>query len=75
MKPLVERLIPFFVLGIMIVIFVVGLVLLSYLLIFGALVGFILFMVSWVKATFFPSKQLTKTRRQGIVIDQEDKHR
>lgn len=67
-----ERLVPFIFLGIFIVLIVVGFVILSYLLIFGALVGLALFTMAWIKNKFFPSKQMTKNRREGIVINQDD---
>jgi len=71
MNRLLQRIIPFVILGIMIVIFVVGLVVFSYLLIFGALIGLILFVIAWIREKIFPSKPLTKIHR-GRIIDHDD---
>jgi len=58
------RLIPFIFLGIMVVLFVLGLVLFSYLLIVGAIVGVILFLITWAKEKLFPSKQMQRYQQQ-----------
>ncbi|EKD72481.1 MAG: hypothetical protein ACD_45C00664G0001, partial [uncultured bacterium] len=58
MNTLLKRLLPFIFLGITLVVFVVGIVLLSYLLIVGAIVGFILFLIAWVKEKIFPQRQM-----------------
>ncbi len=67
------KIMPFFVLGLMIVIFVVGFVLLSYLLIFGALIGFVLFTIAWLREKLFPTKRITVTKpKEGRIIDHDD---
>lgn len=56
-KPgIMAKILPFLSLGIMIVLMLVGVFLLSYLLIFGALVGLILFIVSFVMGKFRGAK-------------------
>lgn len=74
MKNLLLKIIPFLFLGMMLVILVVGFILLSYLLIWGAIVGLILFIITWVREKLFPSKELTKTDKpkSGRIIDHED---
>jgi hypothetical protein len=75
MNAFFERLLPFLFLGVIVVIFVAGLILFSYLLIVGAIVGFILFMLAWLRDKFFPSKSLSKRDsppRQGRTIDHDD---
>ena len=69
-----QRIIPFIFLGIFIVLFVVGLIILSYILIYGALVGLVLFMLSWLKEKFFPKKasNLPTKKRKGRTIDHDD---
>ena len=69
MGNLLNRLIPFIFLGIMLVLLVAGIILFSYLLIFGALVGVVLFIVAWLKQAFFPSKQITKTKKTPRTFD------
>lgn len=66
------RLIPFVLLGIAIVAFAFGLILLTYLFIFGAIVGLILFLINWIRAKFFPTKKMTKHNKPtGRTFDQE----
>ncbi len=60
-------------LGFMIVVLIGGLILLSYLLIFGVIVGLILFCVSWLKDKFFPSKEVSKTTpKSGRTLDHDE---
>lgn len=66
MQNFFARLIPFVLLGMAIVAFAFGLLLLTYLLIFGALVGLALFAISWIRDKFFAKKQLTKSRGRTI---------
>ncbi len=75
MKNFLGKLIPFIFLGMMLVIFVVGLILLSYLLIWGAIVGLVLFLIAWVREKLFPRKQLTQSKKppSGRIIDHDDK--
>lgn len=77
-QPILARIMPLIVLGIIFVLFVVGLVLLSYLFIIGALIGLVFFVIAWVKEKFFPSKQVvlhrqnnTHAEHQGRTIDHE----
>ncbi|HSW69162.1 MAG TPA: hypothetical protein VLI69_03245 [Gammaproteobacteria bacterium] len=76
MNNLFQRLMPFLFLGIMLVVLVAGLILLSYLLIWGAIVGLVLFLIAWIREKFFPTRQLTKSdkkRTSNRIIDHEDK--
>ena len=67
-----NRIIPFIFLGIMIVLLVAGIVILSYLLIAGAVVGLILFGVTWVKERFFGGKTKNSLTKRGRTIDHRD---
>lgn len=71
---LLSRLLPFFFLGIMLVLVIVGIILFSYLMILGAIVGLILFTIAWIKGLFAPKppKQLPKSHRPGQTIDHDD---
>jgi hypothetical protein len=72
MRSLPSRFMPYLMLGIMLVILTAGLILLSYLLVFGALVGLALFAVAWLKAKLFPPSQLPQVKpKQGRIIDQD----
>jgi hypothetical protein len=71
MEPFLARLLPFMFLGILTVLTVVGIILFSYLLIFGAAVGFILFVVAWIKGLFTRKNQRLVRHKQGRIIEHE----
>lgn len=75
-QSLLARLIPFVFLGVMIVLFVVGIILFSYLLIVGAIVGMILFFINWVKEKLFSSKNIQcdqKSEKNGRTFEHDKK--
>jgi hypothetical protein len=75
-RSLLARLIPFIFLGVMIVLFVVGIILFSYLLIFGAIVGMILFFITWIKEKLFPSRNIQsyqKSEKSGRTFEHDKK--
>lgn len=73
MQSFLSRIIPFIFLGVMIVLLVAGMIILSYLLIVGALVGLILFIIAWVRDRFFNKKtNLPEKRREGRTFDHKD---
>jgi hypothetical protein len=73
MTPLINRILPFIFIGIAIVAFALGIMLLAYLFFFGAILGFILYLFFLIKQKFFPNKSLKKThRRSGRIIDSKD---
>lgn len=70
------RLVPFVMLGIALVAFFFGLILLTYLFVFGAIVGLVLFAILWIRDKFFRGKQVTTRKtspRQGRTIDHNDR--
>lgn len=73
MRALLLRLLPFIFLGITIVLFIAGILVFSYVLIIGALLGFVMFIMVWLKDKLFPNKTIAKRPRSssGRVIDQE----
>jgi hypothetical protein len=76
MEKLTKQLVPFLLLGIAIVAFSFGILLLAYLFLFGALLGLILFTVNWLRNKFFPSKKNShKKKHDGRVIDSNDWHK
>lgn len=74
MKHFTQKLVPFFVLGIVLVIFALGIMLVTYLLLLGAIAGSVLYVISWVKETFFHPKAPTshKKPQAGRIIDLDD---
>ena len=71
MRKLINRFIPFVLIGIAFVAFVFGIMLLSYLFLIGAIVGFILFMIHWIREKFFTSKK-SPSRQKGRTIDSDE---
>jgi hypothetical protein len=74
MKNFLHKLMPFIVLGITIFIFIVGLIILSYILIFGALIGLFLFVAQWLReklASQKSSKTPEKVEQKGRTIDHD----
>lgn len=72
MQKFLQQLVPFLILGIIIVVLIAGVMLFSYLLIFGSLVGLVLFGINWFKEKLFPSKNLTRTKQTGRTFDNEE---
>jgi uncharacterized membrane protein len=72
MRELFAKVIPFLVLGIMLVVFVIGLIFVSYVLLFGALVGLVLYVVAWVRDKFFPTKEITQPPKSGRTIEHDE---
>jgi hypothetical protein len=75
MRSLLSKLIPFVLFGFVLVALVAGFILFSYLLIFGALVGLVLFLISWIREKFFPSKHLTTRQsppKSGRTFDHKE---
>jgi hypothetical protein len=56
----------------MIVLFIVGIVLLSYLLIFGAIVGVFLFFIQWLREKLFFKPSSPKNKEKGHTIDHDN---
>lgn len=73
MQRFLNQLIPFILVGVAIVAFVFGIMLLGYLLLFGAIVGFALFAFNWLREKLFPTKTMTKPeKKSGRIIDSDD---
>lgn len=79
MQRFLNQLIPFIFIGIAIVAFAFGILILAYLFLFGAFIGFILFIVAWIRDRFFPPKSpmVRRTthkaqRKSGRIIDSDD---
>lgn len=75
LQQFIARIMPFFILGIILVLFVVGLYLMIHLLILGALVGLILFIFAWIRDKFFISHAMVPKQKRpasGRTIDHDD---
>lgn len=73
MRHFFAALMPFVMLGIAIVAFAFGLMLMVYLFIFGAILGSVLFLIAWIKQKFFPSKHIVKKEQKvGRTFDHQD---
>lgn len=74
MGKFLSRLLPFIFLGIAIVAIAFGMLLLFYLFAIGAVVGLILFLITWIKDKFFPPPKLPKPteKKSGRTIDSDD---
>ncbi len=68
MQAFIARLIPFIMLGVALVALFFGLMLLAYLLVFGAIVGLALFLVSWIKQRFFTKPSPGQDNKSGRII-------
>jgi hypothetical protein len=72
MKNIYAKIMPFFMLGIALVLIFYGLILLAYLFVFGALVGMVLFSMAWIKAKFFASRSISVPKRRGHTIEHDE---
>lgn len=73
MQKLVNQIIPFLLAGVAIVAFTFGIMLLAYLFLFGAAIGFVLFLISWIRQRFFAPKTPVKPQKpSGRIIDSND---
>jgi hypothetical protein len=72
MKSAMQALIPFLLIGMAIALLLGLLFMFSYVLVWGLIIGGVLWLVTVIKNFFFPSKQIT-TARSGRVIDHNHK--
>jgi hypothetical protein len=71
-----NRLIPFFIAGIVVTVLIFGLVLFAYIFMISAIVGLGLFAFNWIRARFFaPPKPIVTPKSSGRVIDSEEWHK
>ncbi|MFZ2315010.1 MAG: hypothetical protein WAW86_05050 [Gammaproteobacteria bacterium] len=75
MRRLLNQLMPFFILGVAVIVFLFGIMLLAYLFLFGALVGIIFYLFNKIRDYFYPRKNLTvppTSHKSGRIIDSDD---
>lgn len=77
---MLARIMPFIGLGLFIVLLVFGIVFISYVLFFGAIVGLVLFAIAWVRTklaernavNISPQGQQQQHQHQGRVYDHDE---
>lgn len=73
MQKLINQVLPFVLIGVIIVAFTFGVMLLAYLFLFGAVIGFLLYLAAWVKSRFFAPKVSNKPlKKTGRTFDSND---
>lgn len=76
MQSLSKGLMQFFILGIMLFMIIVGLMFLYYALVYGALIGLVLFAAAWLREKFSSNKIIPATRvekpKTGRTIEHDD---
>ncbi len=75
LKRLTDQIIPFLLLGILIVLVVIGIVVFSWILIVGAITGLVLYAIAWLRHKLFPSRHKnlqTGTEHRGRTFDNEN---
>lgn len=72
MNRLLRALVPFILLGVAIVAFAFSVFILAYLFLVGAIVGLVLFIIYWIRETFFAPKQSVSKSKTGRIIDTND---
>jgi len=72
MRNFLNQLFPFLLVGIALVALAFSIMLLAYLFLFGAILGLILFLVTWIRNTFFQKKTVPAKKRSGRIIDTDD---
>ena len=78
MNKLKAKVMPYIGMGLFLILFLLGLVVFSYILIIGAIVGLILFLIAYIRSKFTrhhphsQNDQSYKNKPQGRVIDHND---
>lgn len=73
MREFFSKIIPFILFGMGIVALAFGIVLLAYLLFFGAIIGIILYGIAWIKDHYFTKKTPPQTKnKSNKIIDSDD---
>ena len=74
MEKFIKQLLPFLFIGIALVAFAFGILLLAYLFLFGAIVGLVLFIISWIREKFFAKKKtiMQPRKKSSRIIDSDD---
>lgn len=73
MQRFLALLLPLVVFALFFVIFIAGIVVFTYIMLFAFLLGAVVFLVAWVRDRFFPRKSIRKQNpeKPGRIIDHE----
>jgi hypothetical protein len=71
MQKYIARIMPFIMLGIALVAFALGVMILVYVFAIGAIVGCLLFAVAWIRNRFFAREKRIFVPKRGRTIDHE----
>lgn len=70
---LLEKILPYIILGITIALLILALVVLSYVIFWGILLGLLIYGIAWVKNKFFtPKSQSLNEETSGRIIEHND---
>ncbi len=73
MNRILAAIVPFIFIGIVLVLVAVGMIVFSWVLFFGIITGLVLYLIAWVRATFFAAKQSPMQKpHQGRIIDMDN---
>lgn len=74
MQKIIATMITFLVLGMTLVAFAFGLIILFYLVLFGAIAGLVLFVALWIRERFFMGRRhdLKKSDKMGRTINHDE---
>jgi len=67
-NPFLARIMPYFVIALMIVVFIISLFVFSYVLIFAVILGLILFVVGYIRTKFFTKKNNNASHESFFII-------
>ncbi|MCX7125857.1 MAG: hypothetical protein NTU49_09010 [Gammaproteobacteria bacterium] len=76
--PLLARILPFLIMAVMLVVFVIGLFIFTYVFIFALVLGTILFIVGFIRTKFFkPKSPITATPevKIGRIIEHDEENK
>ena len=71
LRQFLESIVPFFVLGIAIALAIGFFIMFSYLLVWGLIIGGLLWVIVFIKNVLFPRKKITDSK--GRIIEYKDK--
>ncbi len=74
LQRLIAQFMPFLIVGIVIAVFISVLILFSYALLWGVVIGGTIWLIALIKKTFFPAKKPSSPQQhQGRIIEHDDK--
>ena len=73
LHPIIARILPFLILGIVIILFIFSLIVFWYIFVIGLIIGLIAFVYSYIREKLFRHKKhrATKTEKIGIIIEHD----